>query len=145
MSKLNLSLQDHPAEAELQFVQDQLDEYNMARTGNRDYRPLAVFLRDDAGTTLGGLTGFTWGGTLKIEFLWVHDDQRGCGYGARMLAMAEDEARRRACRQAILATHSFQAPEFYLKRGYIQCGLADDWPVGYNEHYFQKRLDEAKL
>ncbi len=126
----------------MRFVQDQLNEYNMARTGMRDYRPLAVFLRDEAGEIAGGLTGFTWGGTLKVESLWVREDQRGHGYGARMLAMAEDEARRRGCQQAILDTHSFQAPDFYAKRGYTQCGVADDWPLGYKQYYFQKRLSE---
>jgi GNAT superfamily N-acetyltransferase len=142
MSEPQLSLQDDPSERDVQFVQDQLNEYNMARTGMRDYQPLAIFLRNDVGEILGGLTGYTWGGSLKIEFLWVGEDQRGHGYGARMLAMAEDEARRRNCRQAFLDTHSFQAPDFYSKHGYAQCGVADDWPLGYKQYYFQKRLSE---
>jgi GNAT superfamily N-acetyltransferase len=141
MGDLNLSFENAPAEADVQFVLEQLIEYNLVQTGIRDYQPLAVFLRDDSGEIVGGLTGFTWGGTLKIEILWVREDQRGSGYGARMLAMAEDEARRRGCRQAILDTHSFQAPEFYPKHGYIQCGVADDWPRGHKQYYFQKRLD----
>jgi GNAT superfamily N-acetyltransferase len=143
MSEPQLSLQDEPAESDVRFVQDQLNEYNMARTGMRDYQPLAIFLRDDVGKIVGGLTGFTWGGTLKIATRGVGEDQRGQGYGARMLAMAEGEARRRGCHQALLETHSFQAPEFYPKQGYIQYGIADDWPLGYKEHYFQKRLDEV--
>jgi GNAT superfamily N-acetyltransferase len=140
MSELRLTLENAPNEADEQFVQDQLIAYNLAKTGLHDYQPLAVFLRDDAGAILGGLTGFTWGGALKIEILWVRDDQRGGGYGARMLAMAEDEARRRGCQQVILDTHSFQAPAFYPKHGYTQCGVADDWPVGHKQYYFQKRL-----
>lgn len=143
MSDLKLVFEDAPAEADVQFVLEQLIEYNLAQTGLRDYQPLAVFLNDDGGDIVGGLTGFTWGGTLKIEILWVREDQRGSGYGARMLAMAEDEARRRGCRQAILDTHSFQAPEFYPKHGYTQCGVADDWPRGHKQYYFQKRLDEV--
>jgi len=143
MTELRLTLQDDPAEADAQFVQDQLVEYNLVQTGIRDYRPLAVFLRDDAGEILGGLTGFTWGGTLKVDILWVREDQRGGGYGARRLAMAEDEARRRGCQQAILDTHSFQAPAFYPKHSYVQCGVADDWPVGHKQYYFQKRLREV--
>jgi GNAT superfamily N-acetyltransferase len=142
MSEPRLSLHDDPDEADVRLVQDQLNEYNMEQTGMRDYRPLAVFLRDDSGQIVGGLTGFTWGGTLKIEVLWVRTDRRGHGYGARMLAMAEDEARRRGCRQAVLDTHSFQAPEFYPRQGYALCGVADDWPVGHKQYYYQKRLDD---
>jgi hypothetical protein len=44
-----LEIQDDPSEADLRFVEDQVDEFNMAATGFRDIRRLAVFLRDAAG------------------------------------------------------------------------------------------------
>jgi hypothetical protein len=56
------------------------------------------------------------------------------------VAAAEREALGRGCRQAILDTHSFQAPDFYPRLGYLLCGTADDYPVGHQQLYFQKRL-----
>lgn len=123
------------------FVEEALNAYNIATTGAHDYRPLAIFVRDETGAIAGGLIGFTWGGTLKIANLWLREDWRRRGYGSRMLAAAEEEARTRGCRQAILDTHDFQAPEFYPRQGYIQCGVAEDWPLGHKQFYFQKRLD----
>lgn len=135
-----LTIEDAPDEADSRFVEEQLDAYNIAVTGYDDYRPLAIFVRDGEGAIMAGLTGFTWGGALKIEVVWVHDDLRGQGYGARLIQAAEREAVARGCRQAILDTHSFQAPDFYPRLGYECCGLAEDWPVGYQQIYFQKRL-----
>jgi hypothetical protein len=81
MTEHNLSVEDTPSEADIAFVQNQLHAYNIATTGYDDYRPLAIFMRDDASTIIAGLTGFTWGGALKVEYLWVREDLRGHGYG----------------------------------------------------------------
>lgn len=135
-----LTIEDAPNEADVRFIEERIDAYNIAATGYDDYRPLAIFVRDSEGAIIAGLTGFTWGSTLKIEFFWVHEDLRGQGYGSRLIAAAEREAVTRGCRQAVLDTHSFQAPDFYPKLGYVRCGLAEDWPVGHQQIYFHKRL-----
>lgn len=135
-----LTVDDAPDPADVAFVEERLHEHNIAATGYHDYRPLAIFVRDAAGAIAAGVTGFTWGGTLKIEHLWVREDRRGRGYGRRLVEAAEDEARARGCRQAVLNTHSFQAPDFYPKLGYTLCGTAQDWPVGHSQSYFQKAL-----
>jgi GNAT superfamily N-acetyltransferase len=135
-----LMVEDSPAAADVRFVEDQLHAYSIHMTGYQDYHPLALFVRDERGAIAGGLSGFTWGGTLKIEVLWLREDWRGRGYGARLVAAAEREAVARGCRQAVLDTHSYQAPEFYPKLGYTVCGVADDWPVGHRQYHFHKRL-----
>ncbi|HKT37574.1 MAG TPA: GNAT family N-acetyltransferase [Ktedonobacterales bacterium] len=135
-----LTIEDAPDEADVRFVEERIDAYNVAATGYDDYRPVAIFVRDSEGAIMAGLTGFTWGGTLKVEFFWVRDDLRGQGYGSRLIEAAEREAVARGCRQAVLDTHSFQAPDFYPRLGYVRCGLAEDWPLGHQQIYFQKRL-----
>ncbi|HEY1389979.1 MAG TPA: GNAT family N-acetyltransferase [Ktedonobacterales bacterium] len=136
----SLTTEDAPNEADVRFVEERIIAYNVAATGYDDYRPLAIFVRDDEGAIIAGLSGFTWGGTLKVELLWVHDDLRGQGCGSRLVEAAEREAVARGCRQAVLDTHSFQAPDFYPRLGYVRCGLAEDWPVGHQEIYLHKRL-----
>jgi GNAT superfamily N-acetyltransferase len=130
-----------PSEADVRFIEEQLIAYNFATTGYDDYRPLAVFARDNNDTIRAGLTGFTWGGTLKIEYLWVHEDLRGHGHGSRMMLAAEQEAVRRGCHLAVVDTHSFQGPDFYPKLGYVQCGLVEDWPAGHTDTTLRKILN----
>src|SRR5262249_52512990 len=133
-------IDDAPSEADVRFIEEQLVSYNIAATGYNDYRPLAVLARGDGGTIRAGLTGFTWGGVLKIEYLWVHEELRGQGYGSRMMLAAEQEAIRRDCHLAVVDTHSFQAPHFYPKLGYVRCGLVEDWPAGHTDTTFRKVL-----
>ena len=135
-----LTIEDAPNEADVRFVEERIDAYNIAVTGYDDYRPLAIFIRDSESVIIAGLTGFTWGGTLKVEIFWVHDGLRGQGYGSRLIDAAEREAVARGCRQAVLDTHSFQAPDFYPRLGYVRCGLAEDWHLDHQQIYFQKRL-----
>lgn len=137
---LNLTVEDAPNEADIRFVEERIIAYNVAATGYDDYRPLALFVRNDQGAIIAGLAGFTWGRTLKIELLWVHETLRGQGYASRLVETAEREAVARGCQHAVLDTHSFQAPDFYPRLGYARCGLAEDWPLGHQQIYFQKRL-----
>ncbi len=103
--------------------------------------PLAVLARDEAGAMLGGLLGHTSGGWLSIDVLWLPAELRGAGLGARLMADAEAEARRRGCVGAHVNTGSFQAPGFYERLGYVVCGVIEDYPRGHRRITFSKRLD----
>lgn len=115
--------------------------FNSRATGVDDGALLVVTARDDAERLVGGLFGWTWGGTAFVDLLFVDEDRRGTGLGSRLLADAEAEAVRRGCRQVLLATHTFQAPEFYAARGYTERGRFDDYPSGHAQVHLAKRLD----
>ena len=135
-----MQMTDQPAEADWQWFEDNIDQFNMQLTGYWDYRPLAIFIRDPKEAIMAGLTAFTWGGTLRILVLWVDEKWRRHSYGTQLLEAAEQEALTRGCVQAVVDTHSFQAPLFYPKKGYTVCGIIDDYPVGYQQIIFQKRI-----
>jgi GNAT superfamily N-acetyltransferase len=136
----DLQMTENPAEADWNFIAEQIHLFNIKTTGYHDFRPIALFVRDDAGAIIAGLTASTWGGTLRIEYVWVHEKWRNHGYGKRLVEAAEQEAIARGCKEAVLDTQSFQAPDFYLKLGYTLCGLMEDNPVGYQKLVFEKRL-----
>jgi len=140
VEELQIQVTDQPAETDWHWLEESINQFNMQQTGYHDYRSLAIFIRNPEGAIIAGLTAFTWGWALRILVLWVHENWRRQGLGTRLLAVAEQEARTRGCKQAIVETHSFQAPEFYPQRGYTACGLTDDYPVGYQYIAFQKRL-----
>ena len=101
---------------------------------------LSVAVRGDDGDLRAGLYGWTWGGCGYIDLLWVRDDQRGHGLGARLLAAAEAEIRRRGCDRVALNTHSFQAPDFYARFGYTECGRTPGYPHGHDDIHLVKQF-----
>ncbi|WP_423220971.1 GNAT family N-acetyltransferase [Enterobacter roggenkampii] len=93
------------------------------------------------GTMLGGLIGVRKGDWLNIDFLWVSDAVRGSGVGSQLIKTAEDEARRKGCKHALVDTASFQARPFYEKQGYqLQMSLQDYPYPGMQRHYLAKAL-----
>jgi GNAT superfamily N-acetyltransferase len=86
------------------------------------------------------LAGWTWGGCGYVGSLWVRRELRGAGVGSRLLAAAEAEARERGCEQMALSTHTFQAPTFYARRGYVECGRTPSYPRGHAQVHLVKRL-----
>jgi GNAT superfamily N-acetyltransferase len=121
-------------------LDEEISEFNAAVTGHRDGRLLSVAVRGDDGDLRAGLYGWTWGGCGYIELFWVRDDQRGHGLGAGLLAAAEAEIRRRGCDRVALSTHSFQAPGFYARLGYAECGRTPGYPHGHDDIHLMKQL-----
>ena len=139
MSETRFTVGD--ADADLAERLDQeISAFNAAASGHHDARMLSVAVRGDDGDLRGGLYGWTWGGCGYVDLLWVRDDQRGLGLGAGLLAAAEAEIRRRGCGRVALSTHSFQAPGFYARLGYTECGRTPGYPHGHDDIHLVKQL-----
>jgi len=123
------------------FLADRIYEFNAAATGYRDAESFAASCRSDAGRITAGITGFTWGGACFVSYLWVSEELRGKGIGGELLSAAELHAREKGCRVVILSSHSFQAPDFYARRGYETVARIRDYPVGHDDVVLVKRLD----
>ena len=143
MPRFQLVFEPDPTPDQVRFLEDRLYEFNMAATGISDGRALAIFVRGDGGQTLAGLCGHTWGGCCEIRQLWIHEQLRGQGLGTALLQAAEAEARQRGCRQILLTTHSFQAPDFYRQLGFQLIAAVEDYPEGHQNLLLRKRLDGA--
>ena len=133
-------IEDNPRPEDKARLSARLYEFNVAATGIDDGRWLAIFVRDAAGQIEAGLHGWTWGRTGFVQTLWVRDDRRARGLGSRLLAAAEREAERRGCVEMQLDTHSYQAPEFYRRRGYRVIGELPGWPDESRRIFFRKTL-----
>jgi GNAT superfamily N-acetyltransferase len=121
-------------------LDQEISAFNAAVTGDHDARLLSIAARGDDDELHAGLYGWTWGGCGYVELLWVRGDQRGNGLGARLLAAAEAEIRRRGCDRVALDTHSFQAPGFYARLGYAECGRTPGYPHGHDSIHLLKHL-----
>ncbi|MCX4399125.1 MULTISPECIES: GNAT family N-acetyltransferase [unclassified Streptomyces] len=127
--------------ADLAVISDALDRFNTERTGIDDRRPLAVLVRDP-GThrVIGGLTGRTSLGLFFVDLFFLPPGLRGSGLGGEILRQAENEARARGCRSAVLYTITFQAPGFYRKQGWRLLAEVPCDPPGASRVFMTKEL-----
>ena len=134
-----LTVEDAPADADVDVLPHALEAYNEARWPQHPpWRPLAIFLREET-RIVAGLAGETYCGWLFVKYLWVSEALRGRGVGRDLMARAEARARERGCHSAWLDTFSFQARGFYEKLGYEEFGRLD-YPPDHHRHFMRKRL-----
>jgi ribosomal protein S18 acetylase RimI-like enzyme len=131
---------EDPSLADIQFLEDQLYEFNSAETGIADGRSLAFFMRDAEKGIVAAAAGHTWGETCELQQLWVAESLRRQGIGRSLLEEVEAEAIRRGCRQLILSTHSFQAPRFYQNFGFEILYAIPEYPRGHSQILLRKGL-----
>jgi GNAT superfamily N-acetyltransferase len=140
-AEITITLTDVPATDESATVTDGLRAYNEEWAGSWDGRPLAIFARDpQTKKVVGGLLGRTSLGLLNVERFFLPKELRRDRLGSRILAMAEEEGRRRGCTRAVLSTLHFQAPGFYLKQGWEVAARIECEPPGHTRFYMTKRL-----
>ena len=122
-------------------ISDGLAAYNATRFRPGDNATLDILVRDDnSGEPVGGLLGHTSFGLLFLDLFYLPEELRGGGLGSRIIALAEDEARRRGCTTAFVYTVTFQAPGFYERHGYRRFGEVVCPPDGATRIFFSKAL-----
>lgn len=136
----SIEIAETPTSDEKEFILQQLLKFNSQRAGEANYKPLTIFLREADNNLVGGLLGSTYWQWLHVELFWIHESWRKQRYGDAMLAAAEQEAMRRGCEYAYLDTFSFQALEFYQKRGYVVFGELPNFPEKHSRYFLKKTL-----
>lgn len=119
----------------------ELDTHNFAAVGESNLKEFTVKVEESSGELVAGLSGWTWGTCAGIGMVWVREDSRKEGWGGRMLEAAEDLARERGCRQLLVSSFTFQAPDFYRRHGYTEFARSEGLPVeGAADVHFVKAL-----
>jgi GNAT superfamily N-acetyltransferase len=126
------------------FLEARLYEHNCAQIEQDDGQIFAFVVRNELQEIVAGISGWTWAHACEIRDLWVHPSLRVQGYGERLLAAAEQEAQHRGCKIILLASYSFQAPEFYQKHGYELALQLNDFPPGHQYSFLVKRFAETE-
>lgn len=121
-------------------IHDLLVAHNAEAGWPSDRVPLDLLLRGPDGAVAGGLVGRTAWRWLYVENLVVAPALRGQGWGARLVAAAEAEARARGCVGIRLDTYDFQARPFYERLGFHVAGQIEDCPPGHTRFTLAKHL-----
>ena len=133
---------DHkPLDEDVKVLEDGLLEHGRKFFGDIESGKAAFFLRDGKGGIVGGVYGrygcFGW---LDIDTVWVAEHLRGQGYGTRLMDLIEEHGIKTGCTGAYLNTFSFQAPDFYQKRGYTIFAQLENFPTGHSRLFMRKKL-----
>lgn len=105
-------------EAVDQAIHTGLRAFNRTRVNWPERQPFNVVLRDDGARMLGGILASVNFDVLVLEDVFVEEQWRRGGFGAKLMARAEEEGVRRGARLAVVSTFSWQARPFYEKLGY---------------------------
>jgi len=87
--------------------------------------------RDGESHVVGGLRAIVAMHWLRVEVLFVDENQRRTGIGSTLLLEAERLAREMGAKNAALETFDWQGPAFYAKHGYVEAGRIDGYAGGY--------------
>lgn len=131
-------------EADLELdsrLSKELTAFNDAASGVAGQRDVTVKVEDEDGALVAGLSGWTWGPAAGISLVWVREQSRRGGWGARLLTAAEEVAVDRGCRRIFVSSFTFQAPDFYVRHGYVETARIHDYPLdGVADVYLVKSL-----
>lgn len=97
-------------------------------------------IKRDDDTLIAGIVAWLWGAGLELEYLWVDKNERGKGFGSKLLIELERIAIDKGCHNIFTNTYSFQAPAFYSKFGYETMGVVSGFPDRVKKHFFKKKL-----
>ena len=117
-----------------------ISNYNTQQAGDDNAQTLCFVLQSPDQEIEGGVIGATYWDWFYLDLMWIKEELRGCGYGHRLMGLAEDEARQRGAKNAYLDTFSFQAPDFYKQHGYQVFGELQDFPPGHQRYFLRKQL-----
>jgi GNAT superfamily N-acetyltransferase len=136
----DITVESEPSASDRHILEEQLYHANVRATGIADGKLIAAFLAITDGSVMGGAEGWSWGGTCYVRHLFVPGPLRRAGLGTRLMMTIEEEARARGCRQIILDTYDFQAPEFYRRLGFEPAASVANYVGTYRYLTFIKRL-----
>src|SRR5215467_3629728 len=101
--------------------------------------PCSSAIRRPARSSAGSTDGPNSGSSMSLGSFCPRDWRRA-RIGSRVLAMAEEEGRRRGCTRIALTTLSIEAPGFYQKQGYDVAATIECEPPGLTRYYMMKKL-----
>jgi GNAT superfamily N-acetyltransferase len=135
-----LVVEDSPDPAELALLEERVAAAAIAAAGLGEDEEFGIFLRDDEGRMLAGISGAVWGGFCELHAMWVDESLRRRGLARALMTAAEDEARRRGCAFVHLHAYDLLVVDLYDRLGYETVGVIENCPAGSAARWYRKDL-----
>lgn len=117
-----------------------LDAHNIASAGPYKFAEFVIAVRDAKGAVRGGFLMEIYYESAFLRWAWVDKKLRGKSLGRALMAIAEEESRKRGAVNLWLDTFSFQARPFYEKLGYKVFGKLKTGREGVERYWLSKDL-----
>jgi len=138
---LDLLVTDMPSASQRDSVLSALRVFAAGAVGRPDDRGYGVLVREGAeGDVVGGLIAYSRWQEFFIDLIALPEHLRGQGLGARLLGMAEVEARARGCGLMWLDSYAFQSNGFYERHGFEVFAKFDGPAPIYPRVFYKKGL-----
>jgi len=138
---MNINFIHNPLEDDIKKIYDGLVDFNESYFPNFEEKSFACFINDNENKVVGGLSGKITYNNMLIDYFWLPKSYRSSGVGTRIINQAIKEAITLKLRYINLDTYTFQAPDFYLKMGFVEVGRFKDYPkIGTDKVFYQKKL-----
>jgi N-acetylglutamate synthase-like GNAT family acetyltransferase len=131
-----------PEKSDILTLRNMLRKYNRQNFEAANLTDFAIYVKDDDGTAVGGVSGEIFGNWMDIDYLVVQESLRRNGLGRELLTKAEDLAMQSKCRNMFLSTFGFQGKDFYPKFGFEEVYVKRQCPLTGTEHFFVKKLSK---
>jgi GNAT superfamily N-acetyltransferase len=137
-----LSLSDTVPETARDTILAGIKSHNDTLLGPTDRKDVFIPISAEDGSVDGGLIGDTGRGWLHVELLFVPERLRGQGVAARLLALAEEEARTRGCIGGYIDTINPVACRAYERAGYRVFGRIESFTKGLDICWLIKHFED---
>ncbi len=137
--KYELKIAHKKHEIYSKLVDEQVKTYN-EKLKIDDSKTKIQYVAFDQKKVVGGVYGYLIKDYLHTSILWVDEAYRGNNIATKLMNYIEDEAQNKGYNQFYLETCTFQAKDFYEKRGYKVKMIKNNCPKGYDDYTMVKRI-----
>lgn len=124
-------------------LQEGLKNFNFSFFGCYELQRVAFYTKNAMSEVIGGVCGFIIQEykTLRLEFVWVKEENRYYGIGTCLFKRLEEYALSKNCNIIQVSTMEFQGTVFYQKMGYELIATIPKWFCDRDELFIIKKLD----
>lgn len=141
---MHIEVIPNPTKDDVWYIRKHLQEFNLKHLEVTEDKPFVFFANDDeTGERIGGISCTIFGQWMDIDFLWVKESRRGEGIGSALLERSIERARKAGCTHAWVNTFSFQAPQFYLDRGFTKVFEQVNYPKTSSRSFLVREIEAA--
>lgn len=115
------------------FEDDHLEKTNTVR------KKFAISLKDNNELVAAG-RGSVFGRDLYISELMVSLKHRKKNYGSAVIKEISKHAKKHNCSVIFVDTYDYQAPEFYVKNGFIEIARIDGYRNKHSRIFLKKEV-----
>ncbi len=121
-----------------EFLVKEFEEDNFEKTGLKTEK-YCICVKHE-GEIIGASKGGIFNKALYISEFVIKKAYRKFGLGSKLIKEIEKQARNNSCNKIWVDTYGYQAPEFYVKNGFVEKGRIENYRGEHAKIFFEKEI-----